>query len=90
MKVLIDKAGRVVLPKVVRTRLQIHAGDHLQLDSEGDRIVLKPMRSQAPLRKEHGIWVYHGEASQASIPDLIDHTRGHRMKDFLSLNDGVL
>ena len=87
MTVTIDKAGRVVLPKALRSRLQLSAGDSLQLDSDGSQILLKPVRGQAPLKKEHGIWVYHGEATGAaadvSIPELIERVRGSRLKDFL-------
>jgi AbrB family looped-hinge helix DNA binding protein len=87
MTVTIDKAGRVVLPKALRSRLDLNAGDTLQLASEGGQIVLKPVRRQAPLKKEHGIWVYHGEATgmatDVSIPELIERVRGSRLKDLL-------
>jgi AbrB family looped-hinge helix DNA binding protein len=75
VKITIDKAGRIVIPKRLREKLQIGPGDTLQLDSEGDRITLRPIRPQATLRKEHGVWVYSGETTDASISDLIDRER---------------
>ena len=53
----VDKAGRVVLPKPVRDELQLAAGDTLELESSEDRIVLRPVRETAGLRKKQGIWV---------------------------------
>jgi|SRR5271165_872520 len=54
----VDKAGRVVLPKPVRDELQLAAGDSLELESSEDRIVLRPVRGTAGLRKKQGIWVF--------------------------------
>jgi AbrB family looped-hinge helix DNA binding protein len=80
-KITIDKAGRVVIPKPLRQRLRLGPGDVLELRSEGECITLQPVRPQAPLKKEHGIWVYEGEATDTSIADLLDRERGERIRD---------
>jgi AbrB family looped-hinge helix DNA binding protein len=54
----IDRAGRIVLPKPVRDRLQIAPGDLLKMESDDDRIILRPSRGTAQLRKKRGVWVY--------------------------------
>src|SRR5260370_39253113 len=54
---ILDKAGRVVLPKPVRDELQLAAGDSLALESSENRIVLRPVRGTVGLRKKQGIWV---------------------------------
>jgi AbrB family looped-hinge helix DNA binding protein len=77
-KLTLDKAGRVVLPKPLRDRLQLAPGDTLQLESEGERITLRPVRQNVMLKKELGVWVYQGEMTDASIPDLIDRDRENR------------
>lgn len=74
-KVVLDKAGRVVLPKPLRERMRLNAGDALELDSDGDRITLRPVRQKAALQKEFGVWVYQGEFSNQSISELIDRER---------------
>lgn len=79
--VSLDKAGRVVLPKDLRDRLLLEPGDGLAVESDGDRITLRPVRPQATLKKEQGIWVYQGEPSDQSIPDLIDHERNKRIRE---------
>jgi AbrB family looped-hinge helix DNA binding protein len=60
--VTLDKAGRVVLPKRLRDELHLAPGDtlELELELEGDRVTLRPIRSASPLRKEQGVWVFRG------------------------------
>jgi AbrB family looped-hinge helix DNA binding protein len=47
-KLKVDKAGRIVLPKPVREKLQLAPGDELVLESLDDRITL---RLGVPLRR---------------------------------------
>jgi AbrB family looped-hinge helix DNA binding protein len=80
-KVSIDKAGRLVLPKALREEMHLGPGDDLLVENEGDRITLRPVRPDALLKKEHGIWVYQGETSDLSIPKLIDEEREKRLRE---------
>lgn len=82
-KISIDKAGRVLLPKSLREKMRVEAGDDLLVEAEGDRITLRPVRQEALLKKEYGIWVYQGEPSDASIPDLIDAEREKRIRELI-------
>ena len=61
-KLTLDQAGRVLIPKTLRQELHLGPGDTLELQSEGDEITLRRVRPKALLKKEHGIWVYQGEA----------------------------
>lgn len=80
VKLTLDRAGRVLIPKALRQELHLGPGDALQLESAGDEITLRPVRPQALLKKEHGVWVYQGEPSDVSITDLIDHDRGRHIR----------
>jgi len=82
-KLILDGAGRVLIPKTLRQELHIGPGDALQLDSEGEEITLRPVRPKALLKKERGVWVYQGEPTQASIPDLIEREREKRSRELL-------
>jgi hypothetical protein len=59
--------------------MRLSPGDSLQLDSDGERITMAPIRSQARLKKELGIWVYQGEPTDVSIVELIDEVRQKTM-----------
>ena len=53
-----DRAGRIIVPKALRDALQLEAGDTLELESEGERLTLRPVRAGSALRKEQGVWVF--------------------------------
>lgn len=82
-KITLDQAGRVALPRALRRELHLAAGDRLQLDSSGEKITLRPLRPQALLKKERGVWVYQGEPTGQSIPDLIDREREKRARELI-------
>jgi AbrB family looped-hinge helix DNA binding protein len=82
-KLTLDRAGRVLIPKSLRQKLRLGPGDALQLNSEGDEITLRPVRAKALLKKEKGVWVYQGEPTQVSIPDLIDREREKRSGEII-------
>jgi len=81
----VDKAGRVVLPKPVRDELQLAAGDSLELESSEDRIVLRPVRGTAGLRKKQGIWVFRTgqRISAGAVNETIRQIREERMQQIL-------
>ena len=83
-KLTLDGAGRVLIPKPLRDQLRLEPGAHLQLHSEGERITLEPIRPSATIKKERGVWVYQGEPTDASIPDLIDAQRQKRIRETLA------
>src|SRR5438094_55224 len=64
----IDRAGRLVLPKAVREKLQLAPGDSLELKTEGDRTVLRAAR-RSRMRKERGVWVF--DSGQPLAPEAV-------------------
>ena len=79
-KIILDKAGRVVIPKPLREEMQLAPGDALALESAGDQITLRPVRGTSPLQKEDGIWVFRtGKRIPASVTDeLLNDLRAER------------
>lgn len=66
--VSIDKAGRVVLPKEVRTELSINPGDLLKITIHGNVVTLSPNRETCGFIKRGSALVFStGEA------DLLDN-----------------
>ena len=82
-KLTIDRAGRVLIPKTLRRDLRLGAGDELELNSAGEEITLRPVRARALIKKERGVWVYQGEPTRASIPELVDRLRGDRLRELM-------
>jgi AbrB family looped-hinge helix DNA binding protein len=89
-RLVMDKAGRVVIPKPLREELPLEPGDALELESGGEQITLRPARGTGPLQNEHGIWVLHtGEPLSASVTDdLLRQIREER--DLANLGDGFV
>jgi len=56
-KLTVDKAGRVVIPKKLRDELHLSSGDSLEIESQGDELVLRPVHEKATMFKEDGMWV---------------------------------
>ena len=86
VKLTIDSAGRVVLPKPLRDELNLSAGDTLDLESAGEKITLRPVRGAAPLTKEQGVWVFRtGQPLSATITDdILQQIRQERDQDNLN------
>jgi AbrB family looped-hinge helix DNA binding protein len=80
VRLTIDKAGRVVIPKPLREELHLEPGDALDLETAGEHIILRPVRGTGPLIKEHGVWVYRvGHPLPASATDeMLQQIRAER------------
>jgi AbrB family looped-hinge helix DNA binding protein len=80
VRVTLDKAGRIVLPKPLRQELELAPGDTLEAETSSERIVLSPVQGNVALRKKHGVWVYRaGEPlSQAVVQETLRQVRRER------------
>jgi len=87
-RLTIDKAGRVVIPKLLREELHLEPGDGLEMESDGEQITLRPVRGTGPLAKEHGVWVFRsGQPLPASATDkMLEQIREER--DLANLGQG--
>jgi AbrB family looped-hinge helix DNA binding protein len=79
--ITVDKAGRILIPKSLRQELQIGPGNLIEVESTGEHVTLRPVRPKALLKKERGVWVYQGEATDVSIPALLDREREKRLRE---------
>ena len=87
-RLTLDKLGRIVIPKAVRDKLQITAGDQLELELEDERIMLRPFQATGQLRKDRGVWVFHGGAplSVEMVQQTVDQVRRERDERNLGRN----
>jgi len=57
----IDKLGRISIPKKVREDLGITPNTKLTIEKDGRRIIIEPVRSDAPVTEKEGILVFTGK-----------------------------
>ena len=94
MRITIDKAGRIVVPKSLRERYNIHAGTELEIipDKTGIRIVVSG--NEPSLKTKKGILIHHGgERVDLDIVSFIQGERHRRGNEIVAENhddDGTL
>ena len=74
MEIRVDRFGRVVLPKAVRTHLGLRTGTALQVEERERDILLRPVRETPSLLLKDGVLVFSGSAAG----DLTEAIRAHR------------
>jgi AbrB family looped-hinge helix DNA binding protein len=79
-RLVIDKAGRIVIPKPLREELHLEPGDALEMESAGEEITLRPVRGTGPLTKEKGVWVFHAgdRLAESATDEMLRQIRGER------------
>ena len=86
MNVKIDRAGRIVLPKAVRDRLQLRPGVDLELHESREGILLRPVGQAASMVQRDGMWVHLGKAPRGfDWNHIVEDTRNERIKDVSEL-----
>ena len=76
MKAVLDKFGRVVIPKQVRDDLDLKPGEVLQVEKLEREIILKPLQNDSRIINKDGVLVVSGTATG----NFIDAVRSHREK----------
>jgi len=70
MRVNIDKAGRIVVPKPIRERFGLRAGTEIELEEAAGGIMISAVEPQPSLIRKRGILVFTGK-----LPPGVDGTR---------------
>ena len=76
MRITIDRAGRVVVPKQFRDRFNLVAGTELEIEATGDGLKLRKIVSEPTLIRKKGFLVHHG-TTRAAI-DIVEFIRAER------------
>ncbi|GEM_PF-3136187 len=66
MRVKVQKKGRITLPKKLREQAHIREGQWLQIDLQGETLLLRPEKGKSvglQLREDHPIWDLVGKFS---------------------------
>lgn len=88
-RLTIDRAGRIVIPKILRDELDLAPGDTLELESAGDSITLRPARASIPLIQQKGVWVFRtGHPLPVSMADeVLNQVRSERDQSNLGIKE---
>ncbi len=81
MQISVDNYGRIIIPKIIREHLGLHAGSvlHIEESKNNHEIVLKTIDQQTPLKLEEGIFVFTGKPI-GDMDDVLETIRAERLK----------
>ncbi len=88
MKITIDKAGRVVIPKKLRARFHFAAGTEIELIPEADSLKLRLSEAEARFRDKDGVLVQCADQSaEVDATAVINQLREARCLDFAGISN---
>jgi AbrB family looped-hinge helix DNA binding protein len=85
METTLDRFGRIIIPKNVRDDMGLEAGAVLQIEKEGERIVLQPVHGEPRITEKKGILVFTGTA----VGDVGSALHEHRKRRLKKMARGV-
>lgn len=80
MQVSIDKFGRILIPKELRSHLGIKPGSVFEISERNHEILLKLFVEKPLLQKKGNVLVFTGEATE-DIESELEKLREERFKD---------
>ncbi len=85
MRITIDKAGRIVIPKSIRERYRMYPGTVLELESETEGVLIKASEQDPALIHKQGVLVHHGsESVNIDTAEFVNRTRGSRDREIVA------
>lgn len=84
MKTTVDRFGRIVVPKSMRTRLGLRAGSQVVIEEESGRIVLRPADDEPTLMLKDGILVFTG-AAEGDLESAVNAARDDRARQLAGI-----
>jgi AbrB family looped-hinge helix DNA binding protein len=84
MELRIDKAGRIVVPKVLRERFGFHPDTDLEALELPDGVLIKKADERPSMIKVDGLWVHQGVPQpEVNLDRALDDVREERIKSLL-------
>jgi AbrB family looped-hinge helix DNA binding protein len=81
----LDRFGRIIIPKDVRDDMGLEAGAVLQIEKQGEKIILQPVKGEPQITEKRGILVFTGVA----VGDLKAALHEHRRSRLKKMSRGV-
>ncbi|HJS57617.1 MAG TPA: AbrB/MazE/SpoVT family DNA-binding domain-containing protein [Vicinamibacteria bacterium] len=79
IETMVDRFGRVVIPKKTRDRFGLEPGTALTVTEQDDGILLEPEGPEAPLRLKGHVLVFAGETT-TEAPQVVRRHREERLQ----------
>ena len=84
MKLRIDKAGRIVVPKPLRERLGFKPDAELEAIEQPEGVLIKRVGQRPSMVKVDGLWVHQGRAQPgANWERILEDVREERIGSLL-------
>jgi AbrB family looped-hinge helix DNA binding protein len=84
IKVRIDRAGRIVVPKPLRERLGFKVDTQLEAIEQPEGVLLKRVGQRPSMVKIDGLWVHQGSAEPgANWEGILEDVREERVESVL-------
>ena len=84
MKVGIDKAGRIVVPKPLRERLGFQPDTELEAIEQPEGVLLKRVEQRPSMVRVDGLWVHQGSVEPtANWERVLEDVREERIESVL-------
>jgi len=87
--VIIDKSGRLVLPKAIRDALHLKPGSSLEVERRDDELILRIPQPEAEIIYKNGIPVLRTRRTTPLSPvQLIEQDREDRIQELIRRSHG--
>lgn len=85
MEVRIDKAGRIVVPKLLRERLGLRPDTELEAIEQAEGLLLKRLEQRPSMVRIDGLWVHQGTSEPgANWERILEQLRDERIESVLT------
>ena len=78
----LDRFGRVLIPKDVRSEIGISPGDQLEIEAHDEGLLLKPIHGDPHVTNKEGVLVFSGKPTA----DIVQAVNRHREERINSLS----
>ncbi len=82
METVLDQAGRITLPMLIRENWGLKPGETLTIENKKDGIFLKPVRQISSVINKNGLLVLTGNPTN-EVKDIVKEIRNERIKSIL-------
>ena len=86
METMLDRFGRIVIPKKIRDDFNLKPGSQIHIEESEETIVLKPVQGEPNLISKEGVLVFSGKPMEDLGEALLKH-REERIKGIWRKNE---